>query len=570
MPRSSPLAALIAISTVVILIVAAVIVQSTSKSVLEAKQHEPTLQMEINKLKRKLDKAFSKVEHQHSLNNHVSKESKKTVLSPPGAKSEVKAAGPKPTSSSQEPLHKNSLKPSTHAVAKGPSLVEKPAVESRGRILSRPSVHILAAQAANPVSVPIKPETAVARQNAGWHRHHKVLDWTAQDQKNYDRAVSHARIAERGSHVEYEPLRLKKGYLHEIEDEQEQFETQLVNLVKMLEPSYLSEALQWAESLDTRDNTMLEPIVGALEKPIVEDLDMEARARVERAVEAIASKHALTLPEKEQLRAHLMAPLLMRIRARVHAQVSKYVTRMARSIVLKTTGTNMTSENYLAALANHREKLAVPTLPENDVRFVNSIHDLQMVYKNGVIDKKEYETQKAKLLSDWLKFAVIKAGGNANEVLRLVFGGDVRGITYYGKHKKKSSVDVYKKVQMENAIASMKADRQLRISDDLVWQLVHGKAQWGAVTGCDGKWETSECKKKWDSIKDLVKKDLDKLPEGAWGETREGDNEESFTNEGANALYKRLSNDARENIWEDQRGSLPWESSQLASTRKPK
>mmetsp|Transcript_30224 Transcript_30224/g.97218 ORF Transcript_30224/g.97218 Transcript_30224/m.97218 type:complete len:568 (-) Transcript_30224:435-2138(-) len=567
MPRTSPLAAIIATSAIAILILAAVVLHSTPRSALEAKRHEPTLQAEINKLKRKLDNAFSKVEHQHPLKSNVAQKSKETSLSSPAVQTATKMA----LDSKRAPVHEApAVRSSVNPLAKGPSSVGQPAVESRGRKLNRPPVHVLAATAADPISVPIKPETAVARQNAAWHRQHQVLDWTAQDQQSYDRAVSHARIAERGSHVEYEPLRLQKGYLHEIENGQEQFETQLVDLVKMLEPSYLSEALQWAESLDTRDNTMLEPIVGALERPIIQDLDMEARARVERAVEAIASKHALTLPEKEQLRAHLMAPLLMRIRARVHAQVSKYVTRMARSIVMKTTGTNMTTENYLAAIANHREKLAVPTLPENDVRFVNSIHDLQMVYKNGVIDKKEYETQKAKLLSDWLKFAVIKAGGNANEVLRLVFGGDVRGITYYGKNKKKSSVDVYKKVQMENAIASMKADRQLRISDDLVWQLVHGKAQWGAVTGCEGKWETSACKRKWDSIKDLIKKDLDKLPEGAWGETREGDEDQKFSNEGANALYKRLGNDARESIWEDQRNSLPWETSQLASAREHK
>merc|ERR1712216_198819 len=178
--------------------------------------------------------------------------------------------------------------------------------------------------------------------------------------------------------------------------------------------------LQWAQTGSTEENVVLKPVVGALEKPLIRDLDMEARARGERSVEAIAMKHKLTLPEKEQLRAHLMAPLMMRIRARVHAQVSHYVTKMAREVVLKASNSSTPAgQAYVAAMNGAARSSAVglpniPSLTEQDLSFTNAMHDLDTVYKNGVIDHYDYETQKAKLLSDWLKHSVNKAGGNAD------------------------------------------------------------------------------------------------------------------------------------------------------------
>jgi hypothetical protein len=250
---------------------------------------------------------------------------------------------------------------------------------------------------------------------------------------------------------------MPQGYVHDAELEEETFEQQLVDMVKQLEPTYLAEALDWAESGDDRDSAILRPIVSALEKPILKDLDMEARIRVEHAVDAIANRHKMSLDEKEQLRAHLTAPLLVRIRARVHSQVSHYVVKLARDVVLKTANSsNPVVQDIVAQLHGHSAHGAAPVIPklrDGDQRMVNALHDLTAVYKSGTISKKDYATQKAKLLSDWLKYSVNKAGGNANEVLRIDLGGDVRGVTDTGV-KAPSPISVDKKLGMQVGIAS--------------------------------------------------------------------------------------------------------------------
>ena len=414
-------------------------------------------------------------------------------------------------------------------------------------------------------SKPLEPYTAVARDNAAWHRHHRKLDWGPTDQAAYDKAVAHAQIAEKGTHENYEPLRMEQGYLHSSEKEEEAFETQLVDLVKLLEPSFLGEAVQWAESGNTEENGVLEPVVGALEKPLVKDLDMEARVRVERSVDALAMKHKLTLPEKEQLRAHLMAPLMMRIRARVHTQVSHYVTKMAREVVLKASNASTPAgQQYVAAMTGAARSNGVglpniPSLTEQDLSFTNAMHDLDTVYRTGVIDHYDYETQKAKLLSDWLKHSVNKAGGNADEVLRIVFGGNVKGVTDVGILKKKSEIDVNKKLEMEKGIVAMGETRRDRMTKDLVWQLVHGKQQWGSITGCTGKWETSECKEKWEAIKDEIENNFEKVHHEDtsvhWGESYDHPSDVDLSS-GTKELYKHLSADARERVWDDQHGKV--------------
>jgi len=424
-----------------------------------------------------------------------------------------------------------------------------------------------AAAGADP-SKPLEPYTAVSRENAAWHRHHTQLDWGSSDQAAYDKAVSHAQIAEKGTHESYEPLRMEQGYLHSSSKDMEAFETQLVDMVKLLEPSFLGEALQWAQSGSSQETGVLEPFVGALEKPLIKDLDLEARTRVEHSVDALAQKHKLTLPEKEQLRAHLMAPLMMRIRARVHAQVEHYVSKMAREVVLKAANSSTPAGQAYVAAMNGAARASgvglpnIPSLTEEDLSFTNSMHDLDTVYKNGVIDHYDYETQKAKLLSDWLKHSVNKAGGNADEVLRIVFGGDVKGVTDVGVAKKKSQIDVHKKLEMEKGVLAMGETRRDHMTKDLVWQLVHGKEQWGYITGCTDNWETSECKSKWGDIKDEIEKNFELVHQedstAHWGETYDHLKEHRLT-AGSRALYKHLSGDARQHIWDDQHGQMPWE-----------
>ena len=95
----------------------------------------------------------------------------------------------------------------------------------------------------------------------------------------------------------------------------------------------------------------------------------------------------------------------------------------------------------------------VPALRSGDQSMINALHDLNAVYKSGAIKEKDYKVQKAKLLSDWLKYTVNRAGGNANEVLRIDFGGDVRGVTDTGI-KNLSPISVDRKIGMETGIAS--------------------------------------------------------------------------------------------------------------------
>ena len=429
----------------------------------------------------------------------------------------------------------------------GTGVHTRKSVLRNGRAL-RPIRHLVASSAgAGDPSKPLKSYTSVARDNAAWHRHNKGSVWNPKDQAAYSKAVAHAQIAEQGTHEAYEPLRLQEGYLHSSEEE-EAFENQLISLVKVLEPTYLSEAVQWAQSGSTKENSVLKPIMGALEAPLIKDLDMEARSRVERSVEAIAMKHKLTLPEKEQLRAHLMAPLLMRIRAKVHAQVSHYVTKMARETVLKATNSSTPEgQAYIAAMGSSVGMASLPSLSEGDRSFTNAMHDLDRVYKAGVVNKVDYETQKAKLLSDWLKHSVNKAGGNADAVLRIVLGGDVRGVTNTGIAKTQSEVDVRKKLEMEKGIADLSAERRATMTRDLVYELVHGKHQWGSVTGCSGKWQTPECEKKWHDIQDNIEKAQQEahgmgVDDAAhWGEDySDGEKKEETLSEGTAALYRHL------------------------------
>ena len=309
------------------------------------------------------------------------------------------------------------------------------------------------------VEIPARlTESTVQRQIRTIARIEASNLWNSSNQEAYDTAVEHARSVERKGHEVYQPLRMSQGYVHDAELEQETFEQQLVDMVKQLEPTYLAEALDWAESGDKRSNAVLRPIVYALETPILKDLDMEARIRVEHAVDAIADRHKLTLPEKEQLRAHLTAPLLIRIRARVHSQVSRYVVKLARDVVLKAANSsNPIAQEIVAQLHGRHSAVGatplVPRLRGGDQKMIDALHDLEAVYKSGAIKKKDYKAQKTKLLSDWLKYTVNKAGGNANEVLRIDFGGDVRGVTDTGI-KNPSPISVDRKLGMEMGIAS--------------------------------------------------------------------------------------------------------------------
>ena len=354
----------------------------------------------------------------------------------------------------------------------------------------------------------LSPKDALATATKLWGQPKLSGPWEAEDQEKYDRAVHHAQIAERHGVEVYHPLgEMSHSFTEDAGKDNEMFEDQLAHLFKMMEPTYLSEALGWAHSGDTDDNTMLRPVALALERPLVKQLDDEARTRVVNAVDALGEKHHLTLAEKEQLRAHLMAPLLMRIQARVHKQVSQYVVRVARAVVMKAANETEAGAQAKAGLFNGRSWVEYPTVPklnDADLKFANALHDLHGVWKEGVVDREGYETQRAKLLSDWLKYTVNEAGGNSNYVLRIMFGGDVRGVTDTGiRHP--SRISVHKKLALEKGIASLGKDRERRLTRDLIWNLVHGKGQWGDLDECDKNFSGEACEEKWGKIKSLVR-----------------------------------------------------------------
>eukprot|EP00282_Hemiselmis_andersenii_P037447 CAMPEP_0169444024 /NCGR_PEP_ID=MMETSP1042-20121227/9678_1 /TAXON_ID=464988 /ORGANISM="Hemiselmis andersenii, Strain CCMP1180" /LENGTH=487 /DNA_ID=CAMNT_0009555311 /DNA_START=15 /DNA_END=1474 /DNA_ORIENTATION=+ len=377
-------------------------------------------------------------------------------------------------------------------------------------------------------STGLSSRTAVATAMGLWGQPKLSEPWHAEDQEKYDRAVHHAQIVERHGVEVYHPL---QGMSHSFEEDGEEnnarFEDQLAHLVKLLEPSYLSEALQWAQSGDKDDNQMLRPVAEALEKPLIKQLDDEARIKVVRAVDALAKKHNLSLAEKEQLRAHLMAPLLIRIRQRVHSQVSHYVVKVARAVVLKAANATEAGAQAKAGIFNGAGGAvvvpSVPKLNDADLKFANALHDLHGVYKEGVVDRAGYEAQRAKLLSDWLKYTVNEAGGNSRYVLKLMFGGDVRGVTDTGiRHP--SPISVHKKLALEKGVASMGAERERRLTRDLVYQLIHGEGQWGDLDGCDEKFSSKKCHHDWEKIRRLVDQYArSDDPDLEWGEQGEGD-----------------------------------------------
>lgn len=262
---------------------------------------------------------------------------------------------------------------------------------------------------AGDITTPLLPGTKRGRGIAQWGRHHgeTAAGWNAESQQAYDKAVHHAQIVEATGKEVYRPF--EGQFSHEADKVQKKFVGRFVRMIKMLEPTYMGEALQWARSNDSRENPVLSPITQALEKPMMADLNNEAEVRVNRAVQAMAKKMALSLPEKEKLRAHLMAPLKSRILNRVHNQVNVYVTKMARAVVLQ--AANLTESGSQEAVfhlngGDHDWGVGFPAvqkLEKGDLQYVSLLHDLDGIHKEGIIHKYDYQTQKAKLLSDWLK-----------------------------------------------------------------------------------------------------------------------------------------------------------------------
>jgi hypothetical protein len=103
-------------------------------------------------------------------------------------------------------------------------------------------------------STSLSKQDALATAMGLWGQTKLSKPWLPESQEAYDRAVDHAQIAERGGVEVYHPLMMAHRFTDISEKENTLFEGQLAHLLKLLEPSYLSEAMDWAESGDKDDN----------------------------------------------------------------------------------------------------------------------------------------------------------------------------------------------------------------------------------------------------------------------------------------------------------------------------
>jgi hypothetical protein len=231
--------------------------------------------------------------------------------------------------------------------------------------------------------------------------------WTPKDQAAYDaemtRALGFAGPHPPEAHVPamFLPLAslpLQRDYAHN-----------LVEVLQNMKEGYLDELVQWAVSGKAGENPFITPIIETLEAPLVKDLDQEAHAKVAATVAAVAKRKDLTAPEMKDMRARLLVPLLMRIRARVHQQVQTYVVSMLRRIILYSSrmksGSDVDVHGILAPAAG-----TGPHATE-DEHMEYTLRDIDALYEKGVLSKRDYQAEKAKLLSDWLGLAIKQIGG---------------------------------------------------------------------------------------------------------------------------------------------------------------
>ena len=135
-------------------------------------------------------------------------------------------------------------------------------------------------------------------------------EWRAKDQEQYDTdMVSATADAKHSMHPAF-PL-----------DDQYVRDADLVDVFGNMRQGYMEELLHWAEQGGTGENSILAPLVEGIEAPLIKQLDSEAHEKVKVTVQSIGFDKNLTPTEMKRMRARLLVPLLLRIRARVHHKV---------------------------------------------------------------------------------------------------------------------------------------------------------------------------------------------------------------------------------------------------------
>jgi hypothetical protein len=191
---------------------------------------------------------------------------------------------------------------------------------------------------------------------------------------------------------------------------QKQYAHNLVQVLRNLKSGYLEEMLKWAEKGPTAENSYIAPIVEGIEAPLIKDLDAEAHERVKKTVQDIGQRKNLSPHQMKEMRARLLVPLLLRIRARVHHQVELYTVQEMRRVILDAAepgekGDHMSTMGIVAPATGEAQK------PSDDEAMEYQLRDIDTLYSKGVISERDYQAEKAKVLSDWLGLAIKQIGG---------------------------------------------------------------------------------------------------------------------------------------------------------------
>ena len=237
-------------------------------------------------------------------------------------------------------------------------------------------------------------------------------EWTDTDEKHYDSNMAEA-TGEAGTKP-YDGIHLPPSFIP-ISDVamQKQYAHNLVEVLRNLKSGYLEEMLKWAENGPTAENSYIAPIVEGIEAPLIKDLDAEAHQRVKKTVQDIGQRKNMNAHQMKEMRARLLVPLLLRIRARVHHQVELYTVQMLRRVILNAaTPGRKGGDDHMSTMG-----IVAPSTgeaaqkPSDDEQMEYQLRDIDTLYAKGIISERDYQAEKAKVLSDWLGLAIKKIGG---------------------------------------------------------------------------------------------------------------------------------------------------------------
>lgn len=238
-------------------------------------------------------------------------------------------------------------------------------------------------------------------------------EWTSEDQEAYDKEISRALGTTGKEGSSGDTLGLPVGFLPiESKEEQAKYALSLVKVLQNLKGGYWDELLGWAEGGGNGENPYISPIVEAIEAPLVKELDSLAHKKVSKAVQEIALRKDLKPAQMKEMRARLLVPLLLRVRARVHKKVETYTVGMIRRVILDS------ANSKEGATVGYGNGIVPPSAgaihkPTVDEDMEYALRDIDTLYGKGALSERDYQSEKAKVLSEWLGDAIKSIGGKA-------------------------------------------------------------------------------------------------------------------------------------------------------------